>query len=144
MKALFDTSVLVAASVETHPMHARARPWLKQALRGEIDFYVAAHSLAECYAVLTVLPLRPRIAPETAVRLIAENIERKAKIVALTVADYRSVVHELARLGLSGGIVYDAIVARAAAKAQVQRLLTFNPDHFTRVWPEGAEIVSVP
>ena len=55
MKALFDTSVLVAASVETHPMHARAWPWLKRAHGGEVGFYVAAHSLAECYAVLTVL-----------------------------------------------------------------------------------------
>jgi len=35
-------------------------------------------------------------------------------------------------------------VSFAAVKAQVQHLLTFNPDHFTRVWPEGAEIVSVP
>ena len=73
-----------------------------------------------------------------------KNIERKAKIVALTVSDYRGVVHELARLGLSGGVVCDAIVAGSAAKAGVERLLTLNPDHFTRVWLEGADIVSVP
>ena len=48
MKALFDTSVLVAASVETHPMHARAWPWLKRAHSGEIEYCVVAHSLAEC------------------------------------------------------------------------------------------------
>ena len=31
MKILFDTSVLVAALVESHPMHTRAFPWLKKA-----------------------------------------------------------------------------------------------------------------
>lgn len=144
MKALFDTSVLVAASVESHPHHARAWLWLKRAHGGEIDFHVAAHSLAECYAVLTAIPTRPRITPPTAARIIQENVESKARIVALTAADYRSVVRELARLGLSGGVIYDAIIARSAAKARAELLLTLNPDHFTRVWPEGADIVSVP
>jgi predicted nucleic acid-binding protein len=31
MRALFDTSVIIAALVESHPMHERAFPWLKQA-----------------------------------------------------------------------------------------------------------------
>jgi len=31
MKTLFDTSVIVAALVEAHPMHQRTSPWLKQA-----------------------------------------------------------------------------------------------------------------
>jgi len=31
MKTLFDTSVIIAALVEAHPMHQRAFPWLKQA-----------------------------------------------------------------------------------------------------------------
>ncbi len=94
--------------------------------------------------MLTALPVRPRIAPTTAARIIDKNIERHAKIVALTASDYRRVVHQLARLGLSGGVVYDAIIVRSAAKAEVERLVTLNPNHFTRVWPEGADIVSVP
>ena len=57
MKTLFDTSVLVAAVVEPHPMHVRALPWLQRAKAGEIDFFVASHTLAELYAVLTTLPL---------------------------------------------------------------------------------------
>jgi predicted nucleic acid-binding protein len=144
MRALFDTSVLVAASVEGHSMHARALPWLRRAHAGEIDFHVAAHSLAECYAVLTAIPTRPRITPPTAARILHDNIESKAKIVALTASDYRRVVHDLSRLGLAGGVVYDAIVARCAAKVGVEILLTLNPDHFIRVWPEGEDIVSAP
>jgi predicted nucleic acid-binding protein len=144
MRALFDTSVLVAASVEGHSMHERALPWLRRAHAGEIVFHVAAHSLAECYAVLTAIPTRPRIAPSTAARILHDNVESKAKIVALTVSDYRKVIQGLSRHGLSGGVVYDAIVARCAAKVEVDLLLTLNPDPFIRAWPEGKDIVSVP
>ena len=53
MRILFDTSVLVAAMVESHPMHSRALPWLQQVRAGEPEdsFFVAAHTLAELYAV---------------------------------------------------------------------------------------------
>ena len=41
MKILFDTSVLVAAIVEPHPMHGRALPWLQRAKAGEFDSEVS-------------------------------------------------------------------------------------------------------
>lgn len=56
MKVLFDTSVLVAAMVESHPGHRRALPWLQGAKSGRVTFLVTAHTLAELYAVLTRLP----------------------------------------------------------------------------------------
>jgi predicted nucleic acid-binding protein len=127
MKILFDTSVLVAAIVEPHPMHSRALPWLQRAKAGEFDFVVASHTLAELYAVLTTLPVKPRMLPATAWRLIHENV-----------------VKHMADLGLSGGIVYDALIARAAQKSGVERLLTFNADDFTRLWPDGEAILFVP
>jgi len=56
--------------VESHLAHERALPWL-QRVRAETDSgVVAAHSVAETYAILTTLPLRPRISPTTARRLI--------------------------------------------------------------------------
>ncbi len=144
MKVLFDTSVLVAASVEAHPMHGRALPWLQRAHRGEVELHVASHSLAECYGVLTTLPVRPRIAPATASRLIRDNIESSARIVSLAVSDYTAVIHDLAQRGLAGGIVYDALIAAAARKSGVERLITLNPDDFERAWPEGSRLVFVP
>ena len=56
MKVMFDTSVLVAGMVEPHPMHERALPWLKRARSRDLEFFVAGHTLAELYAVLTTLP----------------------------------------------------------------------------------------
>jgi predicted nucleic acid-binding protein len=61
VRILLDTSVLVAAMVEAHPAHMRALPWLQKAQGGTDTWLVAAHSLAELYAILTTLPVRPRI-----------------------------------------------------------------------------------
>lgn len=144
MKILFDTSVLVAAIVEPHPMHARALPWLKRAKTEEFDFLVASHTLAELYAVLTTLPIRPRILPGTAWRLVHENVEVTAKVVSLSRSDYSATIKFIADLGLSGGIIYDALIAKAAKKAGVERLLTFNPDDFKCVWPDGETLLYVP
>ena len=47
MKALFDTSVIIAAVVESHSMHRRALPWLKKAKAKEFELIIASHTLAE-------------------------------------------------------------------------------------------------
>ena len=50
----------------------------------------------------------------------------------------------MSALGLSGGVVYDALVAQAARKAQVDRLLTLNEADFRRVWPDAAARIAPP
>jgi predicted nucleic acid-binding protein len=144
VKVLADTSVLVAAMVESHPDHEQAFPWLRAAKQGQHTLFVATHTLAETYAVLTSLPLQPRIGPDVARRLIRENVERQAVTVELRRADYRRVLDDMASLGLSGGVVYDALAAHAAQKAGVDRLLTLNPGDFRRVWPDGAAAIAQP
>jgi predicted nucleic acid-binding protein len=76
-------------------------------------------------------------------RLVRENVE-PATIVMLSAEDYRLTLQRMAELGVSGGAIYDALIARAAHNAKAERLLTFNPDDFKRVWPEGAARVSAP
>jgi len=144
MKTLFDTSVLVAAIVEPHPMHTRALPWLQRAKAGEIDFLVAGHTLAELYAVLTTLPLKPRVSPLTAWRLVHDNVETSAKIVSLSPSDYKDTVKHISELGLTGGIIYDALIVKAAQKSGVERLITFNADDFIRLWPGGEIFIYIP
>ena len=144
MKVLLDTSVLVAALVESHPNHVQALPWVQRAKRTEIEGVIAAHSLAELYAVLTSLPVRPRILPETAWRLIQENLFSDFEIITLSKADYRAVLQTLAKNQISGGATYDALITRAAEKAQVDRLLSLNADDFRRVWPKMASKVFIP
>jgi predicted nucleic acid-binding protein len=142
--ALLDSSVLVAAMVEAHPDHGRCLPWLQKSAARSLSLLVAAHSLAETFAVLTRLPLRPRIAPATAEVLLRENVLGRSFVVALSAADYRAVLARQAGLGLSGGAIYDALIARAAQKAKAERVVTLNRSDFLRVWPEGAERILAP
>lgn len=144
MRALFDTSVLVAAMVTAHPMHDRARPWLARAKDGRCDLALAAHSLAEAYAVLSTLPVRPRISPRSAWQLVRENTDGVADIVTLTAKEYAGVLERLARASLGGGVVYDGLIARCAQKARVDRLLTLNPADFVRAWPDGVSKIESP
>ena len=144
MKVLLDTSVLVAAMLEAHPMHARAFPWLRRVRKGEAALVMASHTLAELYAVLTELPVSPRIAPATAWRMIRENLLPFAEVVSLSSADYRAALQNLAELGVGGGAAYDALIVKAAAKAGAEKIVTLNAEDFRRVAPEMADRIGEP
>ncbi len=139
MKVLLDTSVLVAALVEPHPEHQPALAWLKKGKSRTAELVMSSHSIAELFAVLSTLPLSPKISPGLAWRLIHESIEPNVSIVSLSASEYLATVKRMGDLGLSGGIVYDALIARAAQKSGVDRMVTFNISDFKRVWPEGAD-----
>ncbi len=110
----------------------------------EFDLVVSSHTLAELYAILSTLPVKPRLSPGTAWRMIHENVERVAEIVSLSASDYASTIKQLADSGLTGGVIYDALIAKAAKKSAVDRLVTLNLADFRRVWPEGAGILCEP
>jgi predicted nucleic acid-binding protein len=144
MKVLFDTSVLVAALVEAHPAHPKAFRWLVKARKQETEFFVSAHSLLEIFAVLTRMPIQPRITPGLAQRLLRANVESQASIITLTKKDYLEVIGCMAELGLSGAVVYDALIARCAQKKACDHLLTLNEKDFIRVWPLHNGVIRSP
>lgn len=144
MKILFDTSVLIAALVESHPLHGRAFPWIRRAKEKKLELIVASHTLAELYAVLSTLPLKPRISPSVAWRLVKDNIISNSKIISLTPTEYGLTIKSLSEAGLIGGVTYDALIAKVAQKAKVKKLLTLNIDHFKKVWPEGENKIISP
>jgi len=144
MKVLLDTSVLVAAMVEAHPHHGRALSWIQRAKRREVTAIIASHSLAELYAILTSLPLRPRIPPATAWQLIQQNVLDTFTVVSLSDDDYRAVLKHLSTTGIVGGATYDALIAHAASKVQVDHLVTFNAQDFRRVYPDLSDRVIEP
>ena len=144
MKTLFDTSVIVSGLIEAHPMHSRAFRWVKQAKAGEFELVVASHTIAESYAVLSVLPIKPRISPLVARKLLRENIVSICKIISLTPTEYLNTINRLSESGLVGGITYDALIARVAQKSRVERLITLNVEDFRRVWPEGEDVIVAP
>ena len=50
----------------------------------------------------------------------------------------------MSEIGLIGGTIYDALIAKVAQKAKVERLLTLNIDHFRRVWQDGENKITAP
>jgi predicted nucleic acid-binding protein len=130
MKVLFDTSVLVAASVEDHTKHNVAISRLNE-VRREGQVFVSSHSQMELFAVLTSLPLSPRISPGTARRLIGKNLE-ETTLVDYAEEDYRKIIDMAAEQGITGGTIYDLLIAFAGIKENVDRLITLNISDFER------------
>ncbi len=143
VKALFDTSILVAAFLSNHPKHQACTPWLRQVQNRQIQGYIANHTLAEIYAVLTRLPVKPIISPPIAQQLIQENL-KEFESINLATEDYERVIDQMVNLNLTGGAIYDALIAQAAINTKVDLLLTLNPSHFTRLGDEFTRLISVP
>lgn len=144
MRVFFDTSVLVAASVSTHEQHGSGLEALRRVASGADEGVVAAHSLAELYAVLTRLPVQPRIYPGDAARIVVENVVKHCRVESLTAREYESVVVKAAAAGAAGGAIYDLLILAAAEKAKPRRIHTFNVADFRRLAPHLAEIISAP
>lgn len=143
MKVLFDTSVLVAALIATHPQHAIARACLlENGHRDDIEACVSTHTLAELFAVLTRF-LQKNISTRAAHDII-EGLRTRLTVIDLTEDDYVWVLEQLTALNLTAAVVYDALHARAALKADATTLYTFNVKDFTRLGDAVAGLVVNP
>jgi predicted nucleic acid-binding protein len=143
MKVLFDTNIIVAAMIESHPNHAVSFLWIQQVKTQEITGYISTHSIAEIYAVITRLPLPKPIRPHQAYAAIINNLET-FNTIDLESADYLEILKNITQLNIIGGGVYDAIIAQAALKANVDILLTLNPKHFIRLGKNVAQLIRNP
>jgi predicted nucleic acid-binding protein len=113
--ALLDTSAAIALLIEDHEAHAAAL----KAIRGR-RLGLAGHAWFETYSVLTRLPGPLRRTPADAGRLLAHNF-RETRF--LGEAEAVDLATDLARLGIAGGAVYDALVG-ATARQHRRPLIT--------------------
>ena len=72
MKICFDTSALVAALLQKHPLHALAFPHLQAVRAGQTQGYLTTQALAELFAALTALGVGVRASSRSAVPLISK------------------------------------------------------------------------
>ena len=104
-----DTSVAVAMLLASHEAHDRVTE-----LVGQREIHLTSHSALETYSVLTRLPGDARLQPDDAALLLDE---RFGQVLVLTKARSVKLVNELARKGIAGGAVYDALIAATAVEA---------------------------
>ena len=91
---------------------------------------IAAHAIAETYAVLTRLPASHRLAPADAWTLVRTNFVDNAALVTLDGPAHVTVLAQLAGAGIGGGRTYDGLIAACAGASHARALLTFNSRHF--------------
>lgn len=143
MNVLFDSSVIIAALLPKHPNHAPCFIQLQAAELCQIRGYLSTHSLAEVYSVMTRMPSQPRMSPQEAQTLLVRCLQY-LEAVPLATADYRAAIAQMATLNLPGGGIFDALIAQAALKVEADKILTLNPNHFSRLNAEIARITEVP
>jgi predicted nucleic acid-binding protein len=101
------------------------------------------HSLAELFNVLSGRPLPLRLSPLDAARVVAHTAQR-FKAISLTASEYVEAVEGMARLGHSGGMIYDALILACARKAKASRIYTLNQRHFRLIAPDLAARIVEP
>jgi predicted nucleic acid-binding protein len=131
---------MVAAVCGWHARHAAAAAEIERRLdRGE-RMAIAAHAIAEAYAVLTRLPPPHRLAPADAWTLVRTNFVDQADLVTLDAQASVTVLEELAAAGVGGGRTYDGLIAACAQASRARALLTFNSRHFDPP-PRGVAVI---
>ncbi len=134
MKAFFDTSVLVPVFYGDHVHH-------QASLRLFIQFNkesgcCGAHSLVEVFSTLTRMPGKHRISGAQAMLFVGSICERLS-LITLDGDEYVKALEDSATLGVVGGGIYDAILARCALKAEAETIYSWNARHYAQC---GAEV----
>ena len=141
MRIFFDTSVLVPLAIGYHEHH-RASQGVFLSL-GRNQGFCAGHNLAEAYASLTRMPPSERMSADQAVFLL-KDIASRLEVVALDAAEYLRAIAALAEVGITGGAIYDGLIAQCALKAKADIIYTWNTRHFQRLGPDIEKLLRVP
>jgi predicted nucleic acid-binding protein len=141
VKQFFDTSVLIAAFFSGHVHHEPSI--LLFASASKTQSACALHSLAEVYAGMTALPVRPPIPSEQAF-LFVQEIRARLTLVSLKEQEYFETIQRAAELGFTTGRIYDALLLRSAAKCEAEAIYTWNLKHFRSIAPELSPIIRTP
>lgn len=141
MKEFFDTSVLIAAFWKQHVHHEPSILLLGSA--SKMRSACALHSIAEVYAGMTALPVKPPIPSEQAL-LFVQEVQTRLTLIALDETEYLETIQRAAEMGLTSGRIYDALLIQSAAKCQAQTIYTWNLKHFRAIAPELSSRIRTP
>ena len=136
-----DTSVVVTASQPSDPNHGACVARL--AAVEQRGGSCALHSLSEVFAVLTRLPLPYGVPPEAALQIV-QHTSRRFSVVALTPDEHLAAIERFVGEGLTGAMVYDALVLACARKVKASKIYTLDLHHFRRIAPDLASRIHEP
>lgn len=125
MIATLDSSVLIAALVDSQAHHAECFGLLRQP-----DLHMLTHALRETFSTLTGGRLGIRISAETAASMVRQSIIPFVKTVDLSASEVLTTLEQAEAHGVRGGAIYDYLHLIAARKAQAARLYTLNISNF--------------
>ena len=103
-----DTSMVVAAFASWHEGHRRATEVVALGAR------LPAHCAIESYSVLTRLPSPHRVAGALARDFLLSRFTEP--LLTLDPSDHLALLEQLAEKAITGGAVYDGLVALTAAR----------------------------
>jgi predicted nucleic acid-binding protein len=103
---LFDTSAALAFVDSENPAHEQSWELAVKRPRG-----LAGHAKFEFFSVLTRLPMPKRLDSADATRLIHQEFGESRFLPSDSMG---SLLDEFTRLGITGGMVYDGLVAATA------------------------------
>jgi len=141
VKVFLDTSVLVPVFLGDHVHHAPSLAVFTRFAKTEVS--CGAHSLVEVYSSLARLPGKHRIGGEQAI-LFIESIRERLTIVGLVPEEYFALLRANAALGISGGAIYDALLASCALKSGAEILFTWNLRHYGQLGPQVKLLLQTP
>ncbi len=136
-----DTSVLVAVAQTKHTHHTPSLALWNRCTAQQVA--VSTHALAEVYHVLTAMPPGLRVTPRDAV-LVIETFLKRLRPASLPLKDYLEALRNTANLGLSGGVIYDALHLACAREVKAEKIYTWNVRHFQMVAPDLADRIMTP
>jgi predicted nucleic acid-binding protein len=141
MKAFLDTSVLVPVFYGDHEHHAASMKIFTR--YGKKDAGCGAHSLVEVYSSLSRMPGKHRISGEQAMLFIG-SIRERLTVVGLTPDEYFTMLQSNSDLGVTGGAIYDALLASCALKSGSEKLYTWNLRHYSQFGPKVTPLLQTP
>ena len=136
-----DTSVLIATAQVSHQHHIPSRELWNQC--GRDVSAVSTHTIAEIYNTLTAMPPAMRLTPRNTV-LAVETFLKRLTPVTLSADEYIATLERTAKLGHTGGMIYDALHLACARKIGAEQIYTWNIRHLQMVAPDLADRIVTP
>lgn len=132
MKILLDTNILVHSHNKASPHHRKAADVIRRAVRGEFEAFISPQILYEFFAVVT----NPRRVEYPLSGVEATNICldlwecREIEKVNPTAIVPKKVFELIKQLKLSGGKIFDCVLAVTAKENGVEAVYTENVEDF--------------